>query len=385
MTDILRCKSGTPYGGAVMLGSNSTFALNESLMGGAGIIDLPNDDTITHVGFVNHSVTGTAGSITNDIYTIGIYGITSGGLVDIAGGALASATFPQSGQAGGVTLGTATSHVVSLSSSVALQAGKYAVAITLSVDSLTHYITARYGGSGAVNVSIPYGLTADTSGVWTRQNAFPYYWFMRSATRTYGYPGISFVSNQTFGTTTEAGFTFTQPSGFGASNTYGVRGIEFMPGTTGLAAGNSYYMTLYSNIAGANPTILQQTAAIDSDITASTASGRPAEINFTDDTLAALVPGTKYGIGLSCTGATGWSWNYATLPALGDRSAYPSGGLALMTRTLGTSAATQPPSASEGPFTETAASQVNAGLIIAAFTASAGGGGPLVGPGRLIR
>lgn len=369
MTDILRCKSGTPYGSAVLLGSNVTMALNESLMGAAAIINLPNDDTITHVGFLNHSVTGTATSITDDIYTIGIYGITGGGLVNIAGGASASATFPQAGKAGGVTLGSATSHIVALSSSVALQAGQYAVAITLSVDSLTHFITNRYGGTGGVNIAIPYGLTADTSGTWTRQNAFPYYWFMRSATQTYGYPGISFAANQTFGTTTEAGFTFTLPSGFGTSNTYGVRGIEFMPGTTGLAAGNSYYMTLYSSIDGATPSILQQTAAIDSDIVSATGGNRPAEILFTNDTLSSLVPGTKYGIGLSCTGATGWSLNYATLPAAGDRSAYPSGGFALMTRTLGTSAATQPPSASEGAFTETVASQVNAGLILAAFTA----------------
>lgn len=377
MTDIYKVNTGYPWDEWGFVGTNQTQLCDGQNEAVAAIFIMPEDATITTVGFINAAKGGTPA---DDTWTVSIQGVTAGGVPDgtILGGASpASRTFPNATYTA-ASFGANTNHQIVLANSIALQGGTmYSLVIqkTGATDA-TNTLTFRYGvASGGIAVTIPYTATADTTPTWTRQAQTPVCWLIRSASKTYLYPAILSSAVQAFGTTTEVGFSFTLPTGFGASNTYGVRGVRFVNGTTGLAAGNTYRLTLYSNTGGANPTILQQTADIDSDMAASTAGTRGNEILFNDDVLSALAPGTKYGIGFSNSAASGWSLQTITLPAAGDRTAYPLGGLTFMTRTL---ASAYPPDAADGAFTETTTTLVNAELLLADFTAASGGGGASV-------
>ena len=363
------------------IGSATALAIKTQNEGVAAVFYMPVDDTITTVGFVNGSVNGTATSIGDDTYTISLQGLTTGGVPDgtiLGGGTPASATFPQSGQAGGVTLGTTTSHILTLANSIALQGGtKYALVIqhTGATDA-TNYINPNYV-NGVLNATcMPYVATANSTPVWTRAAGPPLYWFIRSASMTYLYPFIA-VAAQTVGTTTEKGFTFSRPSGYGTSNTYGVIGVR--TSTSAVGGGQTVTCNLYSNPGGSNPTILQTTGQLDSDHFMTTVN-RSLEFIFPEDTLAALVPGTTYAIGFSCTNAASASISTWTLPDANSRSAYGWGALTYCTRTL---ASAYPPDNSDGAFAETTTTLVDAELILGAFTAASPGGLRLAGHGGL--
>jgi hypothetical protein len=317
-------------------------------------------------------LSGTATSITDDSYTISDQGLTTGGLPDgtiLGGGTPASATFPQTGAAGGVTLGTGTVHIMTLANSIALQRGtKYALVIQhTGATDLVNFINPRYT-NGVLGPSVmPYVATADLTPTWTRAAGPALYWFIRSASRTYLYPFVS-AAIQTVGTTSEKGFTFSRSSGYGTSNSYAVVGVRL--NTAGaVSGGQTVVMNLYTSPTG-TPVIAQTTGEMDSDHFMTTAS-RSQEIFFPEDSLIALTPGTTYGIGFSCTNAAGWGINAWTLPDAGSRDAWPIGGLTYATRTL---ASAYPPDNSDGAFAETTTIIVDAELILADFTAASGGG-----------
>lgn len=352
-------------------GPAQTFAIETQHEAVAGVLMMPEDATITTVGFVNGTATNAA-SITDNTYTISIQGLDASGLPDgtiLGGGSPASATFPQSGQAGGVTLGSATSHIITLANSIALQAGTpYAIVIqhTGATDAV-NFTTPRYGFTSIGQATrFPYALTKDSTSsttVWSKATGVgPFGWFLRSASRTYGYPGTSFVAAQTLGGTNEDGFSFTAPSAFGTSNTYALRGIRFQ-GAANTAAG-TWRVNLYANpLVNNNLAIQQSTGAIDSDHSCAATAGF-YEVYFADDTLVALTPGSVYGIGISHSAASGFGFLSILVPDASAKTAYPMGGLTFMTRTI----AAYPPDGNDDVFTTTATTIVRAELIFGDFT-----------------
>ena len=375
--DVLPNRWGTPT-------TFQTLACDLQGEGVAAIIQMPVDDTITHIGFGCASKTATP---VDDTWTAGIQGVTAGGLCDntYLNAGNAKVTLP--GASGNVsTYGTGTYHFLTLDATATLQAGTYYAFVVqkTGADDVTNYLTFRNGmSSGDAGAAIPYTLTAaatatPASAVWTRVASVPVGFALRSATRTYFFPLLTNRAAQSVGTTTEKGFTFTQPSAYGTGNTYGVRGVEIVNGGA-LAAAGTFTMNLYSDPLG-TPTILQTTGQLDSDVTASAAANRTMLLNFPEDTLSALVPGTKYGIGFSKSDASGWGISTATLPDAGSRDAYPLGGLTYMSRTL---ASAYPPDNSDGAFAETTTTIVLAEIILATFITSAGGGLRLAGHGGL--
>ena len=341
------------------------------------------DCTITTVGFICASVTR-ATVVADDSYTVSIQTIGSTGVPDgtiLGGGSPASATFPNATypEAG---FGTNTAHAIALDNSIALQRGTwYALVVRKTgATDLLNLFTLRYGFSqNGFARCVPYCGTSDATPTYTETQFAPIGWFVRSASKTYGWPIIA-SSTRNCGQTSEVGFSFTMPSGFGMSNSFGLVGIDFPSGSgSGLDAGATYTINLYSDTGGSNPVIEQTTGQVDSDIGTVT-SGRSNEIFWPEDTLEALVPGTKYGVGIDTSGASGWSMRTYTIPAAGDRTAFNCGGLTVMTRTL---ASAYPPDASDGAFAEVTTEIVDASLIFRDFTAASGGGMRLAGSGGL--
>lgn len=381
MTVIYKTVMGWPMPGESSDGTNVTTQLcdgqNEAVW---AVFTMPADDTITHVGFVNASKAGTPA---DDTWTVSIQGVTTGGVPDgtiLGVGTPASRTFPNATYTA-ASFGTNTYHMIQLDNSIALESGtQYALVVqkTGATDA-TNTLTFRVGLNASGRHSVyPYCGTADTTPTYTKNSSIPFGWSIRSASKTYLYPIIT-SANQAIGTTTEKGFSFTVDSGFGASNTYALRGVRLAIGITAFAAGQTYVCNLYSGTGGSNPTILQTTGELDSDILGAATGGRGLEVIFPEDSLTALTPGTKYGIGFSCTNATAGSVNTFTLADADARTALPQPAMTYMTRTL---ASAYPPDASDGAFTETTSTIVVAELIIGEFTASAGGGGGIKLAGR---
>lgn len=367
MGDVYRFNCGYPLLGDTL----STLAMDTLNEAVAGQFVMPVDDTITHVIFSCSSKTGTPA---NDTYTVSLQGLDATGLPDgtILGGASpASATYPNATYpASG--FGSNTGHVIALANSIALQRGTAYMLVNqrTGATDAANYLTLHAGRAVAGGVSAPgtfYALTADATPTWTKQIRLPHGILgLRSATRTYFFPSTFSGQSQSFGSTTETGFTFTLPSSFGTSNSYGVMGVRVSLGST-FSTGGTYVVTLYGTPLG-TPSILQQTTTLDSDHLMAGAL-RGLECFFPEDTLAALVPGTKYGIGIAHSAASGGSVSTIVLPDANCRDAYPLGGLTFATRTL----TDYPPSANDtAAFTETTTRIVAAELILGDFTAAAG-------------
>lgn len=379
MTDIYRQSTGVGGGLLPLWGLPTTATTTQCDNQGEGVafvFTMPVDDTITQIGFVNASKTVVT-ALAVDTWTAGIQGLTTGGLPDdtYLGGATAkvtfpNATYPESG------FGTGTYHFLALGTPIALQGGtRYSGVVQKSgADDLVNFLTFRSGQtSGNFSTLAPYTAqaAAGAPGAWTKSGTIvPMYFALRSATRTYLFPCLTNRVASTVGTTTESGFSFTMPAGYGASNSVGLRGLVNFHNTA-LAAAGTYTVNLYSAPLTA-PVILQTTGQLDSDFVAGSATNRVGEILFPEDTLSALVPGTKYGVGYSMSGAGGFGISTMTLPDAGSRDAWDFGGFTFMTRTL---ASAYPPDNSDGAFTETTTTIVIAELILGDFTAAAAGGG----------
>lgn len=342
----------------------------------AGCFSMEDTDTITSVGFINSSVTGTAASITNDSYTLSIQlpdasGNPSG--TPVGGASPASVTFPTSGVAGGVTLGTSTSHVLTLANPASLTRGTvYCIVIQRTgATDVTNNITVRYAwqGTGSSNI-MPYAATADATPTWTKNTLLMMGTFMRSSTRSYLYPYVAGYQVAPSGTA-EKGFTFTLPATFGASSSYTVCGIIVPSTSTATSGGGTVVATLYGTPLSSSPPILQQTSLLDSDALGATngSSGRTYRFNFA--TPVALTPGVTYGVGLASSIASFGTYGF-TIPAAGDSTAYALLGLKPISRTL----TDYPPSANDtSSFTELTTAVDVAELVICDFTAPAGSTG----------
>lgn len=379
MTDVFKHRLGADYFGCLTgIGTTATVAADAQNEAGACIFTMPEDATITHIGFANSAKTGTPA---DTAYTISVQGVDASGLPDgtiLGGGSPASRTYPDATDPA-AGFGSGTYHMLALTNSIALQRGtQYAlVNQRTGASDASHFLTIRVGATtGGAGCGYPYYATADATPTWTKVTGHPWYWSVRSASKTYLFPGTNFVANQSVGTTTESGFTFTIPTGFGASNTLAVVGVQFVTGTATFAAAGTYTLNLYSNPTSGSTTILQTTGQLDSDIISATTAGRYMEIYFPEDSLTALVPGTKYAIGFSASGAAAWSMRTILVPDAAAKTSAPMGGLTFCTRTL---ASAYPADNSDGNFTETATTMVHAELILADFTAAVAGGGLRLG------
>lgn len=382
MADIFPQAAGVvPFDASFITGaSDASYALDAQNEAVAFVFQMPVDDTITHVIFTNQSKTGTPA---DDSYTLSLQSVTNGVVSGILGGGFpASQTFPNATYpvAG---FGSGTGHIIQLANSIALQGGTtYGAVIqrTAATDA-SNFLTIRCGRQFAAAVGgTPWIATADSTPTWTDQTHGFLHIGIRSATRTYLFPAIA-IATQSVGTTTEKGCSFTAPSAYGASGSFKLRGFKFIPGTA-LAAAGTYTVNLYADVTGTNPTILQTTGTVDSDDVGSATGARVYTVYFPEDSLVALTPGTKYGIGVSHSSAGGWGVNTITLADANCRDAYPFGGLTYMSRTL---ASAYPPDSSDGAFSETTTTIVWGELLWADYTAPSGGGGGLkiVGVGGL--
>lgn len=373
MSTIYPIRVGWPLpselGSAGSVNTITADAQNEAF---AIVFEMPFDDTITQVTYVNSSKTGTPA---DNSYTVSIQSVDGSGNPGgiLGGGSPASLTFPNATNTV-ASFGTNTTHVFTLANSIALTKGTaYAVVFqkTGATDAANFLVMRTGNSAGGLPSAKPYTLTADTTPTWTKLGrSMMGIGGIRSATRDYLYPSLSVGSSQGFGTTAEAGFTFTIPVGFSSTaTTFGLRGFRFLVQSTGIAAAGTITATLYS-APTTSPSILQQALTTDSDQFV-TGTSRGVDVVF-PGTLSALVPGTKYGIGLGHSGASSGSISIITLPDATCRTAFPLGGLTLATRTL----TDYPPSGNDtNAFSETTSTIVQAELILEDVTVSASGGG----------
>lgn len=367
---------GWPYPGEMSRESGAATGQietqNEAV---AGCFTLHESVTITSAGFVNGSVTGTAASIADNSYTLSIQlpgatGTPSG--TPVGGASPASATFPTSGQAGGVTLGTTTTHVLTLSNPAVLSAGTlYCMVIQhTGATDVTNNITVRYGYTPqGVTSLLPYTATADATPTWTKSTSLPIGMFLRSASKSYVYPFVA-IADVTVTNLAERGFAFTLPSVFGTSATYKVCGVRVQVSAAAPPVGGSFVATLYSTPT-TSPVAIQQSALVDSDALGSTgpSSGRGYRFDF--PSTVSLSPGIKYGLAVAAS-ASGFGLHGFSIPTSGDGSAYSLNGMTYLTRAL----TDYPPSGNDtNVFTETATTLMSAELVMCDFTPAVGGSG----------
>lgn len=335
----------------------------------AQIFRMPKDDTLTHVFVVSGAKNATP---TDDTWTVSLQGVTNGvpDNTPLGGGSPASATFPNATYPV-ANWGTNTGFWIQLANSIAVQGGDLVAVVVQKTGATDGTNFLRFNFGTVVAGRFPYTLTADSAGTWTKQTGnYPAFMAVKSATAIYGMPGESLTSN-TFGNTTETGFSFTLPSDFGTGNTYGLRRVRLISAGTAPAAAGTMVASLYGGTLG-SAAALQRTTTIDSDDFAANSTNQIYEFTFPEDTLAALVPGTKYGVGFAHSAGSGASIRSIQIDNANDAAGYTWGGLARITRTL----TDYPPSGNDtNTFSETTTEMIVAEMDFQVFTASSGSGG----------
>lgn len=367
-------RHGNPFG----INTNNGFTANNTTCDEQNeaigmVFCMPVDDTITHVVFRNGTKTGTPA---DDSYTVAVQSVTDGLPAGIlGGGSPASQTFPNATYpvAG---FGSGTGHSIQLANSIALQGGSiYAVTIqkTGATDA-SHFLALTNSWNEYDRATIPYVVICNAAGTWSKAALTGLTIGLRSATRDY-YPSVLSFAQQDAGGTAEIAAMVTAPSAFG-DNTFGLRGVRIIGGD--IEGGGTITLNLYGDPTGSNPSILQTTGQIDSDNVRETATSL-LELFWPEDTLSALDAGTTYAIGLSASQSSGWAMMTAALIDATNKTALPEGGFTYASRTL---ASAYPPDASDGAFSETAATVCFIEPIWGTVTPPSGGsGGMLVHPG----
>ena len=321
-------------------------------------------DAITHVGVRWASVGATPGT-----YTIGIEGVT-GTPLDPDGtyrGATNNAKLSFTPSGTGMKW-------YALGESFTPTRGELFF-ITLKPDALpTNASTVSHSASNLqYQTSIP-RVTENNAGSRTRlRTAFGYGY--KTASRVYGRPIDSFSTVTIASDTTpdEAGVWFNIPTTFCAS--YKVAGVRIIGATP--VASKVVTLNLYTG-ADADPDPVTATIDIDGDAFDGAAGSRTFELYFDDATLTTLTAGTAYRITLAPGTSTDDMSIYRFNQVAGEDENWEAWGGGTWFKYTSR--------ADAGSFAEDADQRPAIELIIVDVTApTAGGGGPLVGPGRLIR
>lgn len=333
-------------------------------------------DTITAIGYHQGTTTGTP--TTNNLGAA-LYPLTTGGLPNtgatFANSALGSVT-PTFYQP--VNTNDNTWVWVTLSNSFTVTAGQeYAVVIwNNSGTDASNKITVN----GNLTVWGAQGLPAFLScagGTWSKPatNNMPVMG-LQSSTNAYGRPFTLTTpfTNNSFGSTTESGMSFTIPTNYGASvKLRGVRGIFTSPATN---ATNTWQANLYSS-PGSSPVQQAKSNLIVVD--------RSERFGMTQSTFIftsepVLTTGVEYAIGFSTTAASAGGVFTLAVATASDFNAWAGQQqFAFTTRTVNAFANIDAGTAT-GNFADTTTKRPWLDLIIDDITASASGG-MLVHPG----
>lgn len=266
--------------------------------------------TITKLGFAMLSKTGTPPS-----YTISLQGVDGSGNPDgtiKGGGSPVSHTFTPPND----TTWNNTWQWITLDNSYTCTNGE-PLAIVIAYASGTinssNKITVNHLHGASAALDLPY-VIQNTTGSRTRQSNPPVFGYA-SSTRAYGRPMKALTAtNVNSGTSpNEFAIAFQLPTTL--CTTYKVGAVRWLAGRP---AGTSLQVQLYSGT-----TVLQSTAALDSDLVLTAGSVHLGKVVFQDSSLTTLNAGTTYRIGFAPANTSNWSMQDMTVSAASDFDAYP--------------------------------------------------------------
>lgn len=281
------------------------------------VFQMPEDATITTVGWRQGTLTGTPGTLRVGIQGVGAAGLNDGTYL-ASGNGYVDITSWSSGNDGLFVTGT-------LGSSVTLTRGQlvclyFKPQATGTWDASNKVTITTWATGNQRRFNLPYAIQ---NGV--LQTSFDDEVFMlRSSSKTYGQPWQNLTSATINSTTTpdEIGMAFTLPSTWGS--TYTIRGARI---GVNLGTSNAQFeMRLY------NGTTLLQNVAIDTD-QVYRFSQNTYEFFFNESTLSTLDYGSEYIVSLQCTNANNIQPVYTVFPTDTDKSAVSNATLKYVSRT----------------------------------------------------
>jgi hypothetical protein len=363
MSDALQLSIGTRWGQSA---DQSTITLQtvDATNDGVGFVfQTPTTEAITHLGVRYGVRAGTPPTFLAALEGIDASGFPNGTV--LGGGTPASGTFTPPAD----TTWNSTWRWVALANAYTPNRGeKLAMTIRYSsgtIDGSNNSSFAyRTTSMSATTFGRPYALTL-TAGTWTKQTTDAPLFGIRTANKRYGLV-LQSLFTTTMGTTgNRSTMRFTLPAAWG--DTYKVAGARLA--TTLPAAGGSFKFGLWDG------TTEMQAVSIDTDELSANSGRRQVELFFTDVTLDTLTFGTEYRIGLEVEGSLAVGLLGLQLSEANDRLAFP----------LGTNRGYSSWNGSVWSDDDTVMPLVELILDDLTEPAGGGGGGPLVGPGRLVR
>lgn len=270
------------------------------------------DCTITKVGWVQSSLTGSPGTLRTSIQTVGADGAETGTIMASGNGYSDKTTWS--------SVDNGKYIIETLGSSVQLTRGQLFALVAKSTAGTwnsTNSITIGYYISESAGLTTPYIIAGGNRPSVARLPNM----FMRSDSRSYLFPYESIVEWEIQSTSSpdEIGVRFVIPSGL--CDTFKIRGIGLAFDAIG---GSTFTISLYE---GTSRTALQN-VDIDSDQLSIGAAGTGnangvAEIYFDESTLSTLTAGTTYRVTIKATSTvTAGRLRSAIMPAAGDMTAW---------------------------------------------------------------
>ena len=286
--------------------SSSSFNLSASTSKVGWVFTARESATITHLGFVLQSRTGTAPNYQISLQSVDADGNPSGTILGATSNALK--IFDPA------TLATGDLSYLALDESADLSVGqKYAIAIEYSSGTIngSNLATVRYQTSGlSTSYDTTYAYALTNAGSWSKNTTGVSIYAYRSSTKRYGLTFTTTRSTITFSSATnpnEVGLKFAIPAPFTGAATYKLRGLDLMMTATG---SDSWSVQLYSG-GGASDTTPIDSVTNDNDCFQSAIATTRKQIFF-DGTPPTLNFGDTYR--LSFTPSDSSSQNIYTLP-----------------------------------------------------------------------
>lgn len=279
------------------------------------LFQMPVSDTITTVGLRYNLRTGTPVAQKVSIQALTAGTATPSG-TPMGGGSPAEYSFTPPAD---TTWDAGANPEFTLDNSIALTQGVvYALMLepTGTPDGSNNSSWTHSTANLSARQGFPFAATISNGGSASLQSTGPIFW-LKSATRCYGFPMLSFFNVQISSNTTpdEYAATITLPAG--VCDTKKIRGIRASMRMS--ASGRTLAINLYDG------TTSLQSITWDSDI-GLTSDFRWFEIFFTDTTLATLNAGGTFRVGFAPQDtSSGFSLMGINLPNAACKSAWPGG------------------------------------------------------------
>lgn len=277
---------------------------------------LDHNPTITHVGFRQGVTSGTPAA---NSHKIGLYTVDGSGLpttTDLGGGSPTAVNFTPAAANDGKFIW------IALTNSVQIARGTdYSIVIQNNADTSVNGITVAYRCSGfgwGVSDNFPYPLTYAAS-TWTKSSSATRQYIMaiKSSTKAYGVPIETAANTSNVSTSGHRScMKFTLPAGWGTSYKIVAARNAYRCAT----AGATYIFGIW-NAAGT----LLQGGSRDGDTIRNVGNTGNTLLAFPDTTLATLLFGTTYYVGLESVSSSIVNNHAITLSAADDNLAFPLG------------------------------------------------------------